>query len=52
MVMSKSLYFLKLNDKIAPLVFIMVKIVKDIRFFMYVFLIILFSFMVAFYLIG
>lgn len=52
LIMSKSLYFLKLNDKIAPLIFIMVKIIQDIRFFMYVFFIIQFSFMVAFYLIG
>lgn len=52
LIMTKSLYFLKLNDKIAPLIFIVVKIFEDIRYFMLVFFIIQFSFMIAFYLIG
>jgi len=52
LIMGKSLYFLKLFDKMAPLIFIIVKIGWDIRFFMFVFFIIQFSFMVAFYLIG
>ena len=52
LIMLKSLYFLKMDDNIAPLIFIIFKIISDIRQFMYVFFIILFSFMVAFYLIG
>ena len=50
--MLKSLYFLKLIDQIAPLIFIIFKIFNDIRYFMIVFMVILLSFMVAFYLIG
>jgi len=52
LLMSKALYFLKLNDRIAPLIFILVRILSDIRYFMFVFLIILAAYMVAFYLIG
>jgi hypothetical protein len=52
LIMGKSLYFLKLIDKIAPLIFIMVKIMGGISQFMIVFGINLLSFMCAFYLIG
>lgn len=50
--MTKFLYFLRLIDEIAPLISILIKIFKDIQYFILVFFIILFSFMVAFYLIG
>lgn len=52
LVMWKALYFMKLNDRIAPLIFTIVRIFNDIIPFLIVFFIVLFSFSCAFYLVG
>jgi len=48
----KTFYFLKLSDKIAPLVSIVFQIVYDIGYFMVILILAIFCFSIAFYLQG
>ena len=52
MMMLKVLYFLRLVGEIAPLVDIIFQIVKDIKYFLAIFLIAQIAFIFAFYSIG
>lgn len=49
---TKSLYFMKLDSQIAPLINIISKVTWDIRFFMLIFFVIEIAFMLAYYCIG
>lgn len=49
---QKSLYFLEMNDKIAPLIFIFYKVLDEIKYFMLVIAIMFLAFSSAFYLLG
>lgn len=48
----KSLYYLKLIDDIAPIVDIILRILSDIKYFMVIFVVIVFAFAISFYLLG
>ena len=48
----KSLYFLSLIGEISPLVDIMFRVCRDIKYFMVIFVIALVAFINAYYLIG
>ena len=48
----KTFYFLKLSDKISPLISIIFQIIYDIRFFMIIFMLAIFCFSTAFELLG
>ena len=50
--LMKTFYFLKLFDRVAPLVSIVFQIVYDIKFFMIILIMAIFCFGVAFYLEG
>jgi len=52
MIWTKSLYYMRLVDELAPLVSIIFKIFYDIRFFVVTLTIGIFAFANAFYLIG
>lgn len=48
----KSLYFMRLNQEIAPLVGIITQILDDIKYFMIIYVIMLIALMMAYYNIG
>lgn len=48
----KTFYFLKLNDRVAPLVSIVFQIVYDIQYFLFILIVAMVCFAIAFYLLG
>lgn len=49
---GKLMYFMQLIDQVAPLIKIVILIFRDIGWFMVVYVVILFAFANAFYLVG
>lgn len=49
---QKSLYFLEMNSKIAPLIIIFYQVLSDIQYFIIVILIMFLAFATSFYLLG
>ena len=52
LIFVKSLYYLKLIDDIAPIVDIILRILGDIKYFMVIFIDIVFAFSISLYLLG
>ena len=48
----KSMYFLQLNPKIAPLIDILFVIVRDMKFFLIIFMFVEVAFMQTYYILG
>ena len=49
---QKSLYFLEMNSKLAPLIFIFYKVLSDIYYFVWIIAILFLAFASSFYLLG
>ena len=50
--LTKTFYYLKLVDEISPIIDIIIKIVIDIRWFMFIFMLSICAFSTSFFLLG